>query len=482
MVQIRIPDAYSYFYDLAKIIINNEKLPVDEINLVGGRKSAKTTTVELFLAILALSGVTNVGMISLRNQVQDSDELLNDFINTFDAYELDYSIKSHKKIISIGNTQIRVAGVNSQNKTNKAKKSGLSKFGNVDYIIIFFEERFEFEEKDVLAIKEAVRSINPDKTDIQYLIINACNPWAKSSPYISYCGKYQTWDINKLKTTGSQIGQYEIQLGEGQVKRALFHYTNWRVAKQFLSQGDINSILDIWNQDKRRASTSDYGLPGYEEGAIYTHLLNNIGNAIYQEHQFLTGGMDYGWGRDSSNGKTACHFMGYTPGNGIDVYGEYVTDNHTIVKSPNKVAEEICEFYLVQMREYCNRNGWASAFNIKVRVDNMAVGMIQILNNTAQKYKLNWLKFIPCRKYQVQDRIEVVCSTMYQHKLRLAPSVKLLKGEMELAHYEESATQKRAKVNDHSLNAFEYGIEEFFWQLVKDNGITKIAHKKEKIW
>ena len=92
----------------------------------------------------------------------------------------------------------------------------------------------------------------------------------------------------------------------------------------------------------------------------------------------------------------------------------------------------------------------------------MAVGMIQILNNTAQKYKLNWLKFIPCRKYQVQDRIEVVCSTMYQHKLRLAPSVKLLKGEMELAHYEESATQKRAKVNDHSLNAFEYGIEEFF--------------------
>ena len=176
MVQIRIPDAYSYFYDLAKIIINNEKLPVDEINLVGGRKSAKTTTVELFLAILALSGVTNVGMISLRNQVQDSDELLNDFINTFDAYELDYSIKSHKKIISIGNTQIRVAGVNSQNKTNKAKKSGLSKFGNVDYIIIFFEERFEFEEKDVLAIKEAVRSINPDKTDIQYLIINACNP------------------------------------------------------------------------------------------------------------------------------------------------------------------------------------------------------------------------------------------------------------------------------------------------------------------
>ena len=49
--------------------------------------------------------------------------------------------------------------------------------------------------------------------------------------------------------------------------------------------------------------------------------------------------------------------MGYTPGNGIDVYGEYVTDNHTIVKSPNKVAEEICEFYLVQMREYCNRNG-----------------------------------------------------------------------------------------------------------------------------
>ena len=192
MVQIRVPEEYGYFYDLAKCIIRGESLPIDEINLVGGRKSAKTTSIQLFQALIAQAQVKNVGMIALRNQVQDGEELLGDYENTYDAYDLPISVNKSKGLLKVFNQEIRIMGVNSQQKGNKAKKSGLAKFGNVKYIIVFFEERFEFNEDDVKAMKEAIRSIDPENKDVQYLYINACNPWAKSSEYISYCSKYQT--------------------------------------------------------------------------------------------------------------------------------------------------------------------------------------------------------------------------------------------------------------------------------------------------
>lgn len=461
------------------------ELPLDEINEVGGRKSAKTTSIQLFFAMLAYQGVENVGIICLRNMVQDKEQLVNDFEETFDAYDIPYSYVSKKSTMTVFNQKIRFLGVNDNRKGNVAKKSGLAKFGNVKYIIVFFEERFEFAEQDIRAMVEAIRSINPENKDVQMLYINACNPWAKSSPYISYCGRYQTWNINILKTTGSQVGIYDIPIGDGKVKRALFHYTNWRVAKDYLPESDIKTILDTWNFDKKRAATTDWGLPGYETGAIYTHLLNNLGIAIYQEHTYLTGGMDYGWGRDNNSGKTVCYFMGYTPANGIDIYGEYVQSNHIIAKAPDKVANEIVNFYYNQMKEYTTRIGWpGTSLNLTVKVDNMAIGMIQLLNDTAKKYGLKWLRFTTSAKFPVNDRIEITLSAMYRHQLRLGNGVKLLKDEMELAFYEEtkSGTQKRAKVNDHGLNAFEYGMESFMYKIAKENQLTKLALKKETVW
>lgn len=41
--------------------------------------------------------------------------------------------------------------------------------------------------------------------------------------------------------------------------------------------------------------TTDYGIPGYEFGAIYTHLLHKIAPPIYNgEGQYFLAGMDYG--------------------------------------------------------------------------------------------------------------------------------------------------------------------------------------------
>ena len=492
LIKFVIPKEYTYLYDYVDKVIKGEVITDTELNLVGGRKSCKSTS--LFLLYYLLANLPfKVGLIAFRNEQGDAGELFSDMLESFDTYDLPYKSQVSKKTIQIGINKIRIIGLNSMKK-GKAKKSGLSRIGNCKYIFRFLEERFEFSEKDVLSIKEAVRGmtlVEEDKDgnlieredDYQLIDFNSCNPWAKSSPYISYCSKYQLWDINILRKTGSQFGKYKIPLGKDGdkgFKTAIFHYTNWRAGVGFVPQADINNILDTWNFDRKRAQTVDYGLPGYEEGAIYTHLLDKIGPTIQREQDFLIAGVDYGWGRDPASGKTVAIFGGATIENGVDVYGEYTQDNHRQVKSPDMVAREIVEFYFHQMRIYCNSVSSYRFFNLRVRVDNMAIGFIQILNSTAKNCGHTWLTFGRCKKYPIQDRIEITLALMSKFMLRLNNNVNLLKAEMELSFYVEGEVQKRAKVNDHSLNAFEYALEPLMYKFSRTMNLNHISSKDTK--
>lgn len=484
MSEIRVPDEYSYIYDIVRCVRDGKPVVIDEFNTVGGRRSGKSTTWQLLYALLCEHcDNSTFGFVGVRHMVSSARDLLQDFTQTFDSYAIDYKVSWSNSNLTINNNTLRVIGVNDNRKTQKARKAGFPRFSNVKYVFIFFEERFEFSEQDVRAVVEAIRSTNTLNIQTQYIVINACNPWAKSSPYITYCSKYLTWDVKQLRETGSQIAVVDIPLGDGRVKRALFHYTNWRVAKEFLSESEINNILDTWNYDKKRALTADLGLPGYEDGAIYTHVLSNLGKAIYQEHTWLLAGGDYGWGQDDNSGKTVFMFGGASLESGIDIYHEYVQDNHTRVKTPDVVAEEVVKFYVNCMRDYCNRIGWASPFNLSVRVDNMAVGFIQILNSVAQKYKLSWLKFVKCKKFLVSDRIQITLAIMGRQFLRLGEDVKLLKNEMEFSRYSENGTtEKRLKINDHAINAYEYLLEPVMYKFAKLCNLKEFILKEDKLW
>ena len=482
MVQIQLPKDYGYLWDVVKLIKNNKEVPIDEFNLIGGRKSAKTTSLLLLGTVLSFTAPDKVGFICFRDRISDSLNLLEDFIEVLDAYDVPYKVvKSRAQIIVNGNV-IRFVGLNSNIKNKSAKKAGLPRFGDVKYAFMFFEERFEFDESDVRSAVEAVRSMGNQKT--QYIVLNACNPWAKSSPYIQYCSKIQPWNLNILKETGSQLGIYEVPLGDGYSKRVLMHYTNWRVAAQYLSATEIAKIKETHTLDKARAAVVDYGLPGYEQGAIYTHLLNHIGKAIdIKDQDFFIGGGDYGWGRDAHSGKTAFVFAAGTIDDGLDVYGEYIWWNNEYVKSPNQIADEVIRFYIEQVRQYAVNNGISNPPTLNVRVDLSNIAFIQILNDTARKYRIDhWLKFIKCKKLPITDRIEVTLSLMSRGKLRFANSVKVLKQEMELAQYAEIETQKRVKKNDHCLNAFEYAIEPLMNKFIKEHQLEYVKLKRAKLY
>lgn len=493
MIKLKVPKEYSYFWDVVRAVKQGKKIPISAFHLIGGRKSAKTTSIIiLWIALCVFCTPKTFGWLSWRKMGNDASNLFEDVIAILDAYEVPYKTKINRssnsyEIIVNGNV-MKITSIYSQRK-NKASKAGFPRFADVKYAFIFFEERFEFDTTEIQSIMEATRSIsaiNDKSNETQYIVLNACNPWAKSSPYISYCSKIQQWNIPILKTKGSQLGIYDLKVSldkdDKRVKRELFHYTNWRVAKDYLGESEIKNILDTWNFDKTRAATVDYGLPGYEQGAIYTHMLNFIQEAIPQEHEYLLGGIDYGWGRDHNAGKTVAFFGGASLSGsayGLDIYNEYVQSNSQQVKRVDKVAQEIVDFYVNSMRDYCNRIGWGAPFPLKVRVDNAAAGVIDILNIEARNRRYDWLKFINCKKEEIQNRIEITLWLMGKHLFRInSNNVKLLKEEFELSNYEDSPKQKRANINDHAINAYEYMIEPVMWKFAKQKMNYLKGYKK----
>lgn len=474
---------YSYLWEIIQQVINQEKVSIDEFNAVGGRKSGKTVAFCLLFGLLMMLPF-KVGLICIRAGKDKSKEFYKDMKEVFDSFDIPYKENNTKLTLSYGVNEIRFVGVNTLSKY-KAKNSGLARIGNVKYIFKYYEERFEFNTDDYQAMQEALRGMTKD---IQMITINVCNPWAKSSQYIQYCNSYQQWDVNQLKQTGSQVGVYEETDYETKITvRKLFHYTNWRVAKDVLSMSEINEIRNTWKIDRNRALTTDFGLPGYEFGAIYTHLLHKVGTPVYQgEGSYILAGMDYGWSQREIGGKTVCYFGTANLENGVDILNEYVHDNAKNPKSVNLVAEEIVKFYINAVNFYVEQTGTIGIPQVMVRVDNMAVGVITVLNNIAQQYRVNhWLQFTKCRKYPIQDRIELTIHLLGANYLRISNSCSTLFKEFELAHYEETETQKRAKENDHALNAFEYAIEGVMYKLARTLGLERISDstmKRSGLW
>lgn len=213
---------YSYLYDVYRQILKGEKVSVDEFNILGGRKSGKSVSVQAFYGFL-LHLPFKIGLFCIRASKEGAKEFFQDTCETLESFDIPYKPNTSRMTISWGVNTIKFIGLNSMSKYG-AKQSGLARVGGVKYIFKYFEERFEFTTKDYQALQEAIRGMD---NNVQMITMNVCNPWAKSSPYISYCGKYQQWDIAKLKETGSQIGIYqEIDKETGIVTNKLFHYTN----------------------------------------------------------------------------------------------------------------------------------------------------------------------------------------------------------------------------------------------------------------
>lgn len=465
--------------ELLILMLAKKRLPIAEINLVGGRFSGKSTAVQVLVGLAASARTTPLGIVFVRASKDAGYDLMNDIISTFDAFDIVYRCVYSKNEIVVRNTKIKVIGLNSMSKYG-AKKSGFPKFNNVSYIIKVFEECFEFKPEEHKAVQEAIRHNLGDVPD--YLTINICNPWAKSNWYIQYCCSYQQFDMNVLKEKGNQFGIYTYYDSEtGLTQRKVFQYTNWRVAREHLTQEQILQVRQYWQTDRNRAMVADYGLPGFEFGAIYTSELHRIAEPFYStEPQYILGGMDYGWSQTEGNGITSCIFGAGTPDNGLDIYGEFTWDNSKQPIEPNALSIRVVEFFKQEMENFMRNTALIYPLKLVVRVDNSEIGIIQLLNNTAQQYGYStWLSFVPCKKYPTMDRISVVLGLLGTGKFRMnMEKCKNLMSELEFSHYDEKGEKKRIKQNDHSLNAMEYAIEPLLYKWPKELGMDTKNFKR----
>lgn len=458
-------------------MLKKGKVPVDEFNIIGGRKSGKSVSVQAMIGMI-INLPISCAHFAFRASEKAATELFNDIRATLKDFGIWFKCNKIDKTITGKFGEIRIIGLNSLSKMT-AQRAGMARAGNVQYIIKYFEERFEFETKDYQALQESVRGMNPN---VQMITINVCNPWAKSSPYVKYCASFQPWNQRILEETGSQIGIYtETDPETGNTYTRLFHYTNWRIAKSVLSLSAIAELKNTKYIDRNRALTTDIGMPGYEFGSIYAHLTRKIGPPLYQgEGQYFIAGMDWGWSQRDDGGKTVCNFGTANLENGVDLLYEFVHDNSKRPSDSETVCGQIVRWYKEVVADYGRKVGLHAYPKMMVRVDNMNQAVIEILNRHSRiEGTASWLRFCRCRKYPIQDRIELTTGLMGGLWLRIdQKNCSNLMDEFELSYYEEIETQKRAKKNDHSINAFEYAIESVMYKLAGRLGMTQLAMRE----
>lgn len=468
---------FSYLVDVLNIMSSKRKLPMNELNLVGGRFSGKSLAVFVLIALACLSPL-KLGITVLRASVLAAKDLMKDFQEAMNMFEIPYKAHKTDGVIKIGANEVRVIGLDSKS-SSAAQRAGLPRYNNVDYVITMFEECFEFTQKQHQALRESIR--HSGKEPFGYLVINVCNPWALGNWYIDYCVRNQPFDEKILKEKGSQIGFVQTKDEEtGFVYNAVFHYTNWRISQKYLPSHKIMEIKKYWEYDINRARVADYGLPGIETGAIYASSMYKIGDTFYHNgDQFILAGMDYGWSQQQRGGKTTCVFGSATLDTGINIYREFMWDNAISPIDPETLARHIVDFYEECMLEFVASTGAIIYPDVNVLVDNMNVAVTHILNRVAESRGLNWLSFSLCKKFPIQDRISIVLALMGSGMFRMKDGyTNQLWKELEYAHYEEKGDYKRAKENDHMLNAMEYAIEPVMYQLALSMGIDTKTFKK----
>lgn len=473
---------YQWFNDLVKLAYYKKPWPLSLVTIVGGRFSGKSTAVQVFIALLCQIEHINLGIVFFRASKEMAKELFDDIVSTLQSFDFQFKSVASRLEITINKTTFKVIGLNSMSSYT-AKKSGFARFANVDYIIKIFEECFEFSPTDYKAINEAIRHNKMSNKTPSYITFRVCNPWARNNWVIEECERFQPFRMEILKETGNQIGIYDYYDQETQLStKMLFQYTNWRVVREHLSDNQILTIKQYWQTDKNRALVADYGMPGFEFGAIYTSELHKIAEPFYSSDPcYFLVGMDYGWSQTKEHGKTAVVFATGSPSNGIDIYSEFVWDNSQIPIEPNQLCQRVINFIKNEVEDWMYKMNEIYKPNINVRVDNSNVGIIALLNNTAAQYGYHkWLSFSPCKKYPTEDRISAVLALLGSGKFRVNQvRCKNLIRELEFSHYDDKGDKKRIKENDHSINAMEYGFEPIMHKWFNSLGVdAKLLRRK----
>lgn len=289
-----------------------------EIAEDGGRKSGKTFNVIKFACGAMLTYECDVASFRWLKG-EDAEELFKEHVEAMEfilGRNLTYrqEINHSSKTIKLGGNYIQVRGINSANKRKKVKLVGAKRAKGKKFLIIILEERYEFSEEEVLSIRHGLGGYK------HVIVISITNPHSLAYPYIKQLDSYFKHDKEQLEKYGEQYKFEEIKTplkdGKTQVVWRCVHYTNWRV-NHHLSKADIYSIQQAKSFSKSKYRVADLGMPGQEEGAIYSEEIDRLIilpiEKVLEKYNIksLAIGVDLGNGSNEFSSATAMSLVGF---------------------------------------------------------------------------------------------------------------------------------------------------------------------------
>lgn len=309
--------------------------------------------------------------------------------------------------------------------------------GHVDYCVVWLEEAYELNKSDENALFEAIGGYQ------HLVIIRTCNPWHLKSDLISYANQMAPFDLSTLQSSGEQITK---------VGNKLFYYSNYQL-NSYLAPRTRELLEATRHHSPKRARVVCDGYYGISEGTIYAEYLNDfeLKTLAKNKYQKIIGGIDVG----ERNDNLAGILIGVTYNKEMHVLNEFVYSFKAKgFKDMQLLAQKMFNFFFNQGSQYqCYfQNGGLNIF-----VD-YNYSFISLLNNmSAVKGAQNYVRFQPCKKEAIEQRIDFLISMLSTGRCKIrSRDCRFLMSELEQASYDEYLVNKRQDKNDHSINALEY--------------------------
>lgn len=486
--------AYQYLNEVHNIAIKaiiapnvlSKPIHTIDINLIGSRLSAKTIQVlrafVVDFSFKAKQHNINVATDIFRYEPKGATETFEEAVGVIeDIYDIECdrnNTNSTKRSIKIGSNSIRVHGITS-NRKGKVAKLGIARKGakkNIQVRII--DEITELPEEKLVSL------VNQATGGAEFNInIKIANPWVISMWYVNKFARFLPFNEKELKDKGQQFKQLYIP-----AKKTLQinHITNHRV-NNYLYESQHAELTGLWDIDETLARVADLGMPGVSEGLIYAPIMHKVLEPNKtQPTQEYRGGLD--WGTSTGpNGSATAMVLGRfgTAYSTLSIDKEYYHSNaKQFYKDDNQLVREIwqcvIDYYIANKEGIMNTGGYMTIY-----YDHAALalkGLIEAEGRTFTEYKaiVDRINFVPCFKYDVPVRIDIIKALMSQGRYKASRTLTPYHySELEGALWDDTKKVNnrptRLGMDDHTLDAMEYMVGS---QLYDFADTRYLAHNK----
>jgi len=435
--------AFNYLDYLYQAVLKNNSFKYKEVNQITARYAGKTVagTIAIIKAIItAKRNNKRIVSYQFRMRHKDIDKLWNENINWLNYYQIPYFTRKSEGLISVLGSRIYIKGCYVAN-SNQISMIGAQGNYQFSHCIVVFEEAYEFDEKTILRVQEAIRG-SKYKT-----IIFRTNPWFATNWYIKNSFKIVALDEKLMLDETSKGNQFR------ELNQKVYHYARWTINPN-LEQPDLDYLQWIKEANPLQARTVYYGLPGSTEGLVFAESLHKIKrDFVNKRWTSFTAGVDVG----HVSSATAAGLWALEPFSLWKLAEFYHSNKEMKFKESIELAKDIIYFYSKLKEKF--------KFDfLSVYVDSADPGFISLLNTEAKRMNKNWLEALACKKIEIALRVNWYNSVINRGLVNIARSCTYTFSELAMISYDEKAEDDKIKLvkdNDHNWDADMYALTPF---------------------